>query len=144
MPNDQTVPIVMVGAGSGIAPLRGFWQQRQHDRQVSVKSNDDSTNGGRKACLKKLKSGLKRRCLCGCFRNTSVAAVVDETCFDSYRKWGGIYLFFGCRNPDLDDIYKEELLEATKQGALTKVFKAFSKAPGQPKVLSSIFFSKNI
>lgn len=28
MPNDPNLPIVMVSAGSGIAPFRAFWQQR--------------------------------------------------------------------------------------------------------------------
>ena len=28
MPNDPNVPILMVSAGSGIAPFRAFWQQR--------------------------------------------------------------------------------------------------------------------
>ena len=28
MPNDPLVPVIMVSAGSGIAPFRAFWQQR--------------------------------------------------------------------------------------------------------------------
>ena len=28
MPNDPNVPVIMISAGSGIAPFRAFWQQR--------------------------------------------------------------------------------------------------------------------
>ena len=31
MPEDGTVPVIMVGPGTGIAPFRSFWQQRQFD-----------------------------------------------------------------------------------------------------------------
>lgn len=31
MPEDKTLPIIMICAGTGIAPFRGFWQKRKHD-----------------------------------------------------------------------------------------------------------------
>lgn len=34
LPNDLSVPIIMIAAGSGIAPFRSFWQERQ----VQIKS----------------------------------------------------------------------------------------------------------
>ncbi|KAK3106113.1 hypothetical protein FSP39_013027, partial [Pinctada imbricata] len=34
LPEDATLPIIMVGTGTGIAPFRSFWQQRQVDRET--------------------------------------------------------------------------------------------------------------
>lgn len=29
MPDDSSIPIIMIGTGTGIAPYRSFWQERQ-------------------------------------------------------------------------------------------------------------------
>jgi nitric-oxide synthase, brain len=34
MPDDKTCPIVMIGAGTGIAPFRSFWQERQIEKNM--------------------------------------------------------------------------------------------------------------
>ncbi|XP_048822686.1 nitric oxide synthase, inducible [Lagopus muta] len=49
-------------------------------------------------------------------------------------KAGDMILLFGCRQPDMDHIYKEEVEEMKRKGVLKEVFTAYSRQPGQPKV----------
>ena len=79
----------MIGAGSGIAPFRGFWLQRQADLQ----------NG---------------------------------------EKCGKMFLFFGCRDSKLDNIYESDLNLLLKKGVIDELFLAFSAQKGKKKVLFSI------
>jgi len=46
-------------------------------------------------------------------------------------KW---YLYFGCRNSDVDNIYGDELIKAKNNGTFTDVYIALSREQGTPKV----------
>ncbi|KAF5345044.1 hypothetical protein D9758_010444 [Tetrapyrgos nigripes] len=78
-PEDPSTPILAYAAGSGLAPLRGFIQERALQKSAG-------------------------------------------------RDVGKVLLFFGCRDPEGDYIYKEELEEWVKLGVLD-VRPAFSRAP---------------
>ena len=87
LPASAATPIVMVAAGTGLAPFRGFLQERARLRSMD-------------------------------------------------REVGPMLLFFGCRGPEEDFLYKSEIDEM-QAGVLKdqlSVVTAFSRVPGQPKV----------
>src|SRR5215217_2925024 len=84
LPDDASVPIIMIGPGTGLAPFRGFLQER--------------------AALKAKGANL-----------------------------GPAMLFFGCRHPDQDYLYRDEL-HAWAADGLARLSVAFSRVEGQPKV----------
>uniref|UniRef100_A0A8C3KKC7 Nitric oxide synthase, inducible n=1 Tax=Calidris pygmaea TaxID=425635 RepID=A0A8C3KKC7_9CHAR len=49
-------------------------------------------------------------------------------------KGGEMTLLFGCRQPDVDHIYKKETEEMKRKGVLQDVYTAYSRQPGQAKV----------
>jgi len=70
-PQDLTTPVIMIGPGTGLAPFRGFLQDRMWHKQNNASSD---------------------------------------------VQLGDAMLFFGCRHPDADFLYREELMRAHDAG----------------------------
>nr|KAG5713275.1 hypothetical protein BaRGS_007802 [Batillaria attramentaria] len=93
LPEDQTLPVIMVGPGTGIAPFRSFWQQRKIDVEMH-----------------------------------------PVPCHGERKGWGEMILYFGCRQNNVDNIYRDELAQAKADKVLNDYHVALSREPGQPKV----------
>ena len=81
LPDDPSVPVIMIGPGTGLAPFRGFLQERAHRKAQGA-------------------------------------------------KLGPAMLFFGCRHPEQDFLYADELKAFAADG-ITELHTAFSRANGQ-------------
>ncbi|KAI7898001.1 cytochrome P450 [Cokeromyces recurvatus] len=84
MPSNPETPLIMIAAGTGIAPFRGFLQERKF---------------------------LK----------------------DAGQKVGSCTLFFGCRHPEQDHIYSDEIDNYVASGVIVSNHVAFSRMDGSPQ-----------
>ncbi len=80
LPDDAAVPVIMIGPGTGLAPFRGFLQERAHRKAQGA-------------------------------------------------NLGPAMLFFGCRHPEQDYLYADELRGFAASG-VTELYTAFSRADG--------------
>jgi nitric-oxide synthase len=103
LPDDKTCPIVMVGAGTGIAPFRSFWQERKIDKEMS--QDPDGVNG---------------------------------------KGWGTMTLYFGCRQRVVDELYKNEIDQLTKESVINAVYFAYSRESGVRKTYVQEMLLQNI
>lgn len=48
-------------------------------------------------------------------------------------------LVFGCRQSEMDHIYKEETIQAKNKEAFKELYAAYSREPGKPKVQAQVY-----
>lgn len=61
--------------------------------------------------------------------------LVSQVMSNSAHGFGPMYLFFGCRQSAVDQIYRNDVMKAKLCGALDDCYVALSREPGKPKVL---------
>merc|ERR1740130_1646238 len=88
LPTDLSTPIIMIGPGTGIAPMRALLQDRQYQQQQQLEEKKEEDAAG----------------------------------FNNYN-----ILYFGCKNENLDYIYRDELIDFQNDGTLDKLYLAFSR-----------------
>jgi sulfite reductase alpha subunit-like flavoprotein len=50
------------------------------------------------------------------------------------NEWGDMILYFGCRDPKHDDLYRNEINELLKEKVITSLYSAYSREPNKKKV----------
>ena len=103
--DDTATPIIMIAAGTGIAPFRGFLQERAVKMATKAEGAEDGNS--------EKKTGSSRG---GSGSPTT--------------KLADALLFIGCHGPDEDLLYRTELETWERQVGAVKVFPAFSRNPG--------------
>jgi cytochrome P450/NADPH-cytochrome P450 reductase len=93
LPDDASVPVIMIGPGTGLAPFRGFLQERAHRK----------ANGAR---------------------------------------LGPAMLFFGCRHPEQDYLYADELKAFAADG-ITELHTAFSRGDGPKSYVQDLVLAQH-
>ncbi|GAB9467420.1 hypothetical protein Gpo141_00004765 [Globisporangium polare] len=109
-PAQDRRPILLVSAGTGIAPFRAFLQDLEHERadEQFTLATAVSSSGGH-----------------------SAAVEVDTE--DGGGAHRNAYLFYGCRSPEVDFLYSDEMQRAYESQVLDQLHVVFSSAQDQPK-----------
>ena len=152
LPKEPSAPIVMVGPGTGLAPFRGFLQERealaQRGAPVPLQPRLFAVFAARIICMGFFGRGLRSSMGAGsatslrscwvqltCCVAVEVGACGGHQCaaVSTVRRGaagtalGAATLFFGCRARDQDYIYAAELAGFLRSGALAELHVAFSR-----------------
>lgn len=101
LPDDKTCPIIMVGAGTGIAPFRSFWQERKIDVEMSQKPN--GVNGNKWGEMV-LYFGCRQKSVDELYRNEIDQMVNENVITRLYSAYS--------REPNRKKIYVQDMLAA--------------------------------
>lgn len=125
LPADPEIPVVMIGPGTGVAPFMGFLDHRQAQRKESAPTAPAPALPGSRPALPGSRPVLpgSRPTLPGSRPQQAAAASKPQ----------GATLYFGCRSPDSDWLYRDEMNAHAASGSL-KLRCAFSRQTPGTKV----------
>lgn len=134
-----------------VAPVKSMLEVEIERQQAPVSDLSDTESSSDeevdKPKVEKSKAIMKKRR----FSNRLRRSASDESQSKNLAKlisarqsqWGNMSLYFGCRRPDVDHIYKEEIARAHITGALTEVNLALSRTPGKERTYVQHLLKKN-
>jgi len=121
LPNDPTVPLILIGPGTGVAPMLGFIRERQAMKGTSHLQVEEGENNENRS-----KENIQNA---SPWKNNGRKEKLDPS---KSSNVGPINLYFGCRNEN-DYLYREELEAYAANGTLANLNIAFSRKKGQNK-----------
>ena len=117
LPSTQNNPLIMVGPGTGVAPFIGFLEHKS--LQIARVGT------------------IQVEMLEGYWRGTMMPTdpekmvLAEEQDAKEEVSSGKMYLFFGCRHPDHDFVFRDELQDYVESGVLSSLESAFSRYKDQ-------------
>ncbi|XP_050408838.1 nitric oxide synthase, brain [Patella vulgata] len=129
LPDDNTLPIVMVGPGTGIAPFRSFWQQRKIDREMEdIPCHGDKKGWG------------EMELYFGC-RNSKIDNIYSDelTQMKAEKVLNNFYVALS-REPDVPKTYVQDDLKVHSE----KVYRAIVKEGGHFYVCGDVSMASDV
>ncbi|KAG5465797.1 hypothetical protein CUR178_00510 [Leishmania enriettii] len=104
MPRNPLLPMILIGSGTGIAPFRAFLQEREAWLAEHRLLPDSTSPEGKPSAYSGEEATHHRHAVCG-----------------------SIHVFFGCRHPDEDYLFGDELAQWKESGVARSLVVAFSR-----------------
>lgn len=119
LPHRLKTPVIMIGPGTGFAPFRGFLQERNWQKKQGKNSYVRSINFST-------------------ITHSTITFLLKQSHLG--QDIGPMILYYGCRHPEHDYIYEEELKKFVQDGVLSELHIAFSRVTAKKVGLSIFYF----
>lgn len=137
LPENPQTPMILIGPGTGVAPMMGFIREKDVLRhQSNTTKSDDDLVGAQQVSEENDENQYKGN------RKSNKTSMSKNENGISAKSGGPIALYFGCRN-DEDFIYREEMEAYVQNQTLTSLNVAFSRKKDEKKVYVQDLIAKD-